>query len=242
VKVAFCIHGHLRGFDECWPYLKHHLLDPYKPDVFAMAWVDSVGTHLHPVQSTDPHKHPAFDQSAPRVGMDAIRSVIDRMDPVDIHLDHYWAHDRRFEAMVEHYSGYHHHWPHHRPKGAISLNWARSVTMNMKLRHEQALGFRYDRVICTRWDIMYPHHVDLSIHDANAITLTNMHGPEVTSDIWASGPSHLMDGWSEQIHHIDELVQAGTFNLGTHEWMKAWLIHRGIPWQNRDDLGVWIHR
>lgn len=242
MRVAFCIHGHLRCFDECWPYLWHNLLEPYKADVFAMLWLDSIGTHVDPTQSSEPLRHPGFDQQAPRVSMDSVRSVLDRLAPKDVHLDHYWAHDRRFGAITEHYAAYNHPWPHHRPKPTISMNWARSVTMNMKSRYEQEGQFTYDRVICTRWDIMYPHYVDLGAHDPSVITLPNFHGLDVTSDVWASGPSRLMDAWGEQIHHIDDLIREDMFSLGPHEWMKAWLAYRGVPWQNRDDLGIWVHR
>ena len=242
MRVALCLHGHFRTFDQCWDNLRRHVIEPYQPDVFAMAWMDHMGNHLSPPDTANPHQHPGFSTDSPPVPISYVRSVMDVLQPLDMHLDHYHLHDARFNEMVTELSAHHHPWPHHRPKGTLSLNWIRHANVEMKRKQEQRQGWCYDRVICTRWDIDHSVPLQLEQHDPNVMSLVNVHGPDVTSDIWASGPSHHMDTWADQINHIDELVETGTFSLGTHEWMKAWFIHRGIPWQNRDDLGVWTRR
>jgi len=222
--------------------LQKHIFEPYQPDVFMMAWMDNTGRHLDPRITENPHGHPGYDLASPKVDPEYARWVVDTIKPIDMHLDHYYLHDDRFSRMVENLSRFHHPWPHHRPKGTMSLNWSRSVVMRMKSRWESSQGWKYDRVICTRWDIMHSCPINLDDLDPTVVSLPNVHGPEVTSDVWAFGPSHHLDAWGEQFDHIQELVDAGSFNLGTHEWMKAWFLHRDIPWQNRDDLGLWTVR
>lgn len=243
MRVALCLHGHFRTFDRCWENLRRNVIDIYQPDVFAMAWMDSMGTHLSPLDSKDPHQHPGF-KIGDAVSTAYLRTVIDRINPIDMHLDHYHLHDERFGKMVEELSAFHHPWPHHRPRGTLSLNWIRHVNLEMRRKQEERQGWTYDRVICTRWDINHPIPIRLEMHDPALMTLTNVHGPDVTSDVWAAGPGYLMDAWADMIkpQPIQHLIERGTFSLGTHEWMKAWFMHRGINWQNRDDLGVYTLR
>lgn len=242
MKVALCLYGHFRSFDQCWPSIYSHIIQPYSPDVFAMAWMDNFGNYLHPPDTENPKTHPGFLTESPAVPTSYITSVLNVLNPIDIHLDHYSLHDARFEQMIKSLENFHHPWPHHRPKGTISLNYIRKIVIELKALQERRQGWKYDRVICTRWDIDHPIPIDLTQHDPLVLTLPNSHGPEVVGDIWASGPSELINKWGEQFDGIQKLVSAGTFSLGPHEWMKAWLEYQQIPWQNRDDLGVWIRR
>jgi hypothetical protein len=242
MKIALCLHGHFRIFDKCVENLFKHIIKPYKPDVFMMAWVDSMGFHQHPRESVDSHNHPGYNLLSPPVTTDYITWVLSLLRPIDVQLDHYYFYDQRFADMITKYNEFHHPSPHHRPRGTLSLNFTRHLVMAMKKNYEMNNNFKYDRVICTRYDIDHTMPVDLQMHNANLITLPNLHGYNVTSDVWASGPSHLLDAWGEQINGIEELIDAGTFNLGTHEWMKAWFEHKQIPWQNRNDLGIYTRR
>lgn len=242
MKVALCLSGHFRSFESCYANLKSNLIDVYNPDIFIMAWIDNFGYHIHPTETTNPKTHPGFAIDSPPVPSSYVQEMLKLLNPLDIHLDHYYLHDANFQMMLNQLEAYHHPWEHHRPKGTLSLNFTRKIVMTMKQRQEQMQGYRYDRVICTRWDIDHAARINLESHDPNVITLPNVHGPDVTSDVWAAGPSHLLDAWAEQFNCIDELVKINQFSLGTHEWMKSWFSYKQIPWQNRDDLGVYTRR
>lgn len=242
MKVALCLYGHFRCFAQCLPNLLANIIQPYQPDIFAMAWMDSFGHYLHPPDTDNPKSHPGFVVDNNSVQADYLTQVLNVLNPVDIHLDHYFLHDSTFAEMINRLQDYHHPWPHHRPKGTLSLNYIRKIVISMKRKQEEKQGFQYDRVICTRWDIEHPVYIDLTQHDPNLLVLPNSHGPNVTGDIWASGSSDLIDIWGQQFDGIQQLVNNGTFSLGPHEWMKSWLAYKNVPWQNRDDLGVWIRR
>lgn len=242
LRVALCIFGHFRCFDKCYDNLKNNVLDPLQPDVFAHAWVDSTGYFLHPHVTPDPINHPGFDVSSPKPSMEYIKSVIDRVNPVDIHLDHYYLHDKRFADMVEKYDAYKNYNPAHRPKGTISLNYARSCAIAMKRQYELIHQFKYDRVIVTRWDIQHTTPFDLSTYDPNVLAVSNIHQvDDLIGDIFNISGSDIIDTFGEQVEGIDKLVEAGRFNLGAHEWMREWIEYNNIPWEFRN-MGIWTDR
>lgn len=242
MKVALCLHGHFRVFDKCIENLFTNIINPYKPDIFMMAWVDSMGLHQHPATSHDPKNHPGFDLKSPQVNSNYLVWALASLAPVDAHFDHYYLYDQHFANMVEKYKEFHHPSQHHRPRGTLSLNYSRQIVMAMKQNHERNYNFKYDRVICTRYDVDHPKKILLEQLDPNVVTLPNIHGPHVTSDVWACGSSDHMNAWGEQISGIQELIEQKKFSLGTHEWMKAWFEYKNIPWQNADDLGIYTRR
>lgn len=242
MKVALCLHGHFRSFDRCYPHLLKHIIEPYSPDVFAMAWGDSMGTFQEPADTVNPTNHPGYNLDSPAVGMDYIRRVIECINPVDMHLDHYYLRDAEFSSILDRYIAWNHQWQHHRPKGTISLNWSRYAVHSLRRSHERLTGKRYDLVISTRWDLMHSMPIDLTTLHPNILTLPMMFGHDIPGDIWAAGSPEIMDSWSEQINGMEELAGAGTLNLGPHEWMKAWLAHKGIRWSNHEGLGVYLLR
>lgn len=242
MRTALCLHGHFRTFASCWPALVEHIINPYKPDIFAMAWCDSMGTYLHPPDTKDPTMHPGYLLESPAVSRNYLSWVISSLDARDLHLDHYYLHDARFDEILRRYMAWNHPWEHHRPKGTISLNWTRYVAHQMRRDYQRRNGINYDLVISTRWDLMHGSSIDLGGLDTDLLNLPDMFGSDIPGDIWAAGPAWAMDAWSEQINGMEELASAGTLNLGPHEWMKAWLHHRQVPWKVRGDLGVWLAR
>ena len=237
------MYGHFRCFDKCYNNLLNNIINVLNPDVFMQSWVDSTGSFLHPHVTLDPFNHPGYDQTSPKPSVEYIKSVIDRLNPVDVHLDHYYLHDQRFGDMVEKYSQYKNHNPAHRPKGTISLNWARYVSISMKRNYEQTNQFKYDYVLVTRYDNQHTIPLILENFNPNILAVSNIHQvDDLIGDMCNLGSSDIVDTWSEQINGIDKLVEAGTFNLGAHEWMRAWLDYNNISWEYRGDLGVWTDR
>jgi hypothetical protein len=112
----------------------------------------------------------------------------------------------------------------------------------MAKEEELRRGYRYDRIICTRWDIAYSKTIDLNMLDQSVVSTDGMYGSDVISDAWTCGPSWAMDAWSKQFCDIPELVSRGTMNLGPHEWLKAHFGYHEIPWVARPDVGIWIRR
>jgi hypothetical protein len=46
MKIALCLSGHLRSYEQTWRALKTFILDPLSPDVFIHTW-DTVGQSFH---------------------------------------------------------------------------------------------------------------------------------------------------------------------------------------------------
>lgn len=233
MKVALCLTGHFRSFDTCWPKIKSSTIDIYKPDIFAMGWKDTFGNFLHPHQTTDNFTHRGYEPDSPEVGMDYVSSVIDRLQPKDFHLDHYYLHDQTFEELANKYKNF---MPdgdqYHRPKGTLSMAYCRWVAMKMKREQEVRQGWRYDRVILTRWDVICNNEINFNLHDEHKITVSGPPHPVWPCDLWMSGNSANMDTLANMYPGIEELARTGKMDLCPHIWMMYWLEHKGIKYEH----------
>ena len=243
MTTALCLYGHFRCFDDCWNDLNNYLIKPNNiSHVFAQAWVDSMGYFQHPESAANPLSHPGYDLDSNTVNGAWLQQTLAKLNPTQVHLDNYHLHDDRFSKMVEDLKPFHHPSPSHRPKGTLSQVWARSASLSLAQAYQEHIGFSFDRIVCTRYDIGYQHVVDLDTLDPDIISLDGMYGPDVISDAWASGPSSAMSKWSQQFSAINALVANQTMNIGPHEWLRAHFDNLQIPWINRTDVGVWIKR
>ena len=242
MRVALCLFGHLRSFDRCFNNLKTNVLDPLGPDVFAHAWTDSMGLWL-PRSSirTDPKVNPGYRTDSPPPSPEYIRAVLDQLRPVDVHLDHYYIHDERFQELTDRLKQFWSWESTNTPKSTFSMTWCREVAIAMKRRRELLQGWNYDQVICTRWDINHTKKIDLTENDPNILTFVKG-GGDHPGDTWASGPSHLMDLWGDQYKGMSELIANNTMDTGPHEWQTAWFNLKQIPWINRTDIGADVLR
>ena len=200
-----------------------------------------MGNWLPRSSTPDPRNHPGFNIGSPAPSPAYVRAIMDNLKPVDIHLDHYYLHDERFQYIMAQLNDFHHPEATHAPKSAISMNWTRHVAISMKQLHEHRLGQKYDRVICTRWDIDHTLPINITQFDPNVLTFAKG-GGDHPGDTWACGTSDLMDAWGAQFDGIPELVANRTMNLGPHEWQTAWFDHKQIPWANRADIGASVLR
>jgi hypothetical protein len=242
MRVALCIHGHFRSFDRVYANLQRNLIDIYKPDIFAAAWMDNTGDWLPRTHTPDPVNHPGFRLDTPQVSNAYVSSVIQTLNPKDLHLDHYWLHDQNLQHITDQYIRFNPPDPNHAPKSALSMNYIRFVSIASKWVQEQRQGWKYDCVINTRWDVDHKSPIDLSKLDLSKIETCRGGSDDHPGDIWAASNSGNMDIWGNQWVGIQELVDANTFSLGPHQWQTAWLKHKNITWTNRTDLDISVLR
>lgn len=243
MKTALCLYGHFRCFDECWPEMRDNLISRNGiEDIFAVSWSDSMGYFQHPEASPDPLAHPGYDVSSMAPSNKYINSILDRLRPKAYAFHDYRDQDAQFSRIVEDLREWHHPSIHHRPKGTLGQVWSRCASIALKKNREMETGTVYDRVVVTRWDIAHPIPIDLDALDPYSMNMDGMYGPDVISDAWACGPSHLVDLWGQQFACMHELVSRGTMNLGPHEWLKAHFGLMAMPWQNHPEIGIWIRR
>lgn len=228
MKVALCLYGHFRTFDKCFPNLKQNLLDRYDIDIFGAAWMDNTGYFIPPEQSLNPTQHAGFDITTSAVSLDYIRTVIDKLKPIDLHLDHYYMHDTKFQEIID--TEYHknpHPYKPHRPKGTLSLNYIKWMSIKMKKEYEKRHNFVYDMVICTRWDMNHNSYIDLNQYNPNYLTISNRYQPAL-DDIWGCGSSAILDIWGDQFHGLNKIKSLPGFYIAAHEWMELWLNYNNV--------------
>jgi len=243
MAVALCLYGHFRSFDDCWMDLRDKLISPNNiTEIFAMSWADSMGNFQHPDLASSPRTHPGYDPQSSEVSLTWLQLMLDRLRPTRIHLDNYYIHDLKFTQMVENLQQFNHPNSSHRPKGTLGQVWGRCASLAMAADYEQRCGQKFDRIVCTRWDIGYSEIIDLSRLDPQVVSMDGMYGPQVISDAWACGPSAAMSAWGQQFNSVPLLVANQTMSFGPHEWLQAHFDLKSIPWSNRPDLGIWIRR
>jgi hypothetical protein len=243
MKSALCLYGHFRSFKDCWPNLQKYLLEPNQiQDIFAVAWVDSMGHFQHPGNTSSPLTHVGYDPSSPGVAPDYVANVLSTLRPRAFHFENYYTHDKEFEGLVYELQAFHHPSKDHRPKGTLGQVYGRCMSLQLARRYEETHGFRYDGMVCTRWDIDYTKPIDLAGLGTNTMTMDGMYGPDVISDAWAFGPSWAIERWATQFLGMERLCHLGTMNTGPHEWLRAHFDAAEIPWHNDPNLGIYIRR
>ena len=239
MKVALCLFGHFRTFDRCYDNLLNHVLMPYQPDVFAAAWVDTMGYWQPRHVLADPFTHQGYHPQSPGVTKEYVDEVVRVLQPRGLFFDLYTSHDPEFQELANQLEQYHDKQrdPDLAPKSCLAMNWLRARSIELKKQYETQSNTRYDQVIVTRWDINHSLPIDLSRFDPNLITFEKG-GGDHPGDTWAVGPSHLLDVWGDQFNGMQELIDNGTMSLSPHDWQTAWFDHKKVPWVNRTDIGT----
>lgn len=241
MKVALCLYGHFRSFVRCYDNLRKHVLEPYQPDIFGAAWVDTMGYWFPRHATPDAFNHPGYYLESPAVTEEYIQGIMQALQPKFLYINRYSELDAEFQNLMEGLKIFHNNDPNHAPKSALSMNFIRAQSIKLKYEFEQKNEFKYDKVIVTRWDINHTLPINLSEFNPNIITFEKG-GADHPGDTWAIGPSNLLDLWGQQFYGIQELVNNNTMSLGPHEWQWAWFNHKQIPWVNRSDIGTQVIR
>lgn len=248
MKIALCLHGHFRTFMTCWPSLYRHIILPYKPDIFIASWTDSMGFFIGRDETLNPQTHPGYNTDSPPVTSDYLKSVLDKLNPIDTHLEHFYLKEPVFDMMLNNLKMYHDPDIFHRPKGTLSLNWIRYVSIQMKAMHEYRHNFKYDRVISARWDLHYYEPIDLNLYNPDILICPAPGGRgdggwgDAPGDVWSTASSDIIDKYGDQFRGIGELIQANKMTLSTHPWQKNWLDYKGVIWENRPEIELKVVR
>lgn len=242
MRVAVCLCGHLRSFDRIYDTLKTHILDPYQADIFITLWADSVGTWLPRSSTPDPLNHPGYILESPPVSNDQLMTVLHTLKPKGVVIDNYYMRDDQFSYIAKTYSQWHSGHADLAPKAVLSMAWTRYACVSLKKQYERMHNFKYDRVICTRFDMAHYSPVDLNSLDPNVLTDVFSGHPDFPGDQWLCGSSELIDIYGDMFANIDPLVQQGTYKQSSHDWLKAWLAYKNAPWQGRSDLNIFVVR
>lgn len=237
MKIALCLYGHLRDFDNCYSSLYEKILKPYNPDIFAMTWTDSFGkrSELHSTSNQS-----GIDNSSAPPSVNYIFETLQKLNPVRIHLDTLEAHEPRFETMYQKFKPWHLAKTTHKPKSMFGMNWGRHCVIKIKSEQEKLQGWKYDLVIATRWDMKFLDIPPLETLDRNKIIMhrVDINNHILFSDYWVSGSSYLMDIWGDQFNNIEGFAKLGYRIICPHIFAQNWLEWNKIDFEYNENIKV----
>lgn len=205
MKVAVCVSGQLRTFEKTFPSLSRYFLQPFECDVFLSTWNDA-----------GLPKSSAPDEALPKAG--------ELYKPVKMEVES-WAAVRgqwgdlsglearkRQDANIDSITG------------MFYKIWRAN---ELKRQHEQETGIVYDRVVRSRPDVLYYESPEFEIDAPNHIFVGNRFGYGGIPDLFAFGPSRLMDVYSSLVQHISTYSTQGC--VVHPETLLQWHIGEHLP-------------
>lgn len=216
MKIALCLSGHVRTYQQTHQFWNHHLFQSHDVDVFMHLW-DTVGPRSFGKGFTERSAHPRedFDSGildSPKVD---ISDVIRIWNPRKIIVEQYEGlHDRFVEEVKPVLAerdrrGIPAGFEHHHPLSVRSMLYKRHMCNQLKVEQEIMTGEEYDLTIQTRSDVaitkpilsqLYQAPKELYFHNCRS----NTHDPEI-NDFGCMGTSSAVDEWCDLYLHIDGL-------------------------------------
>ena len=232
-RTALCLTGHLRNFFAVWPSLESNLIRLLEPDVFAFTWSDTTGMFMHIEDMTHPSYKLGYDPNSPPIPPGYIDEVKKVLKPKKMQV----SDPAEFKDLIDDLTVRHRdvepEWIYHRAKPKFQMVLGRMLCMHLKRAHEMQHGFIYDQVIFTRWDVEHckPMHICMSDDDLNDnIIVPNVYSYEGLSDIWAAGPSKMMDVYGNILPCLDLVKSTPGFHTNPHQWLESHLRYYGIKY------------
>ena len=228
MKVALCLNGHFRSFDHCWTSLYQHIVSVYQPDVFAHAWNESFGNFSHPYNVHDPDFKLGYSRTSPAVPPEFVAGMVSRLKPKCIKLENLFSHHDTFDLMLQELAPYRDSYVYSRPRSLLSSVYSRIQCIALKQAYESKYNFKYDAVVCTRWDVLYNSSINLSVPVDRQLLVDNNHSYDGPADIWFYGNSSTIDSLRDQFVGIPMLVSHGNMTLHPHKWLHNWTEFAGV--------------
>jgi len=229
-RVALCISGHFRDFEVAWPSLKRHVIDVYKPDVFAHAWSDSFGSFLHKKDRNHPSFRLGYDPNSQAVPKHYIDMVARRLNPKALVTQDPDSIAQAVDDLLEANKQYEPDWEWHRSRPKYQMMHGRTQCIKLKQRYEQGHGFRYDRVIFTRWDIVHEEPLPAWAMSDHRVLIPARYSYVGPADIWAVGSSQQMDSYGSMLDQYDEVKKTPGFCSDPHLWLRDHLDHNKVEY------------
>lgn len=230
MKIALCLYGHLRSYKQCLPSLIDNVIIPYNPDIFAMTWMDSLGSNTQNFENA--RYNIGYDTSDPKVEPSIIQYINGLIKPVDWHLDHFLLYKNDFIKIID--NGVPWQFPilHHRPLGTLGSSFSRYVTLKMKRQKELMQNWDYDFVIATRWDVFFKEKIEFDRLVSNAVVMNayfdKISYETVKGDFVVCGSSKNMDVWGNCFEMIPILPKIGKPTLCPHNLVEQLLIENNV--------------
>lgn len=227
-RIALCISGHFRDFEVAWPSLKKHVIDVYDPDVFAHAWNDSFGHFMHAKDKHHPSFDLGYDPSSKQVPSNYANSVAARLQPKAFKLQDPTTIKQLVDQLAEANKPFESSWEWHRPRPKYQMIYGKTQAIKLKRQYEQLHGFKYDRVIYTRWDIVHEAALPSWAVADYRLLIPSRYSYVGPADIWASGSSEQLDIYGDMLDQLPDVRQTPDFCTDPHLWLNSHLIYNRV--------------
>jgi hypothetical protein len=176
MKVAYCIAGELRTFDDenVRKYLKEFILDPLNPDIFISVW-DHVGSskhqHLVPGGAEKISKDftiESIKESFPNIKDIKIENFDSWLDNIDPYLKEVFLNWRDKGSFSGYGAGF---------ASSIPYMYKTYDSISMKKKFEESNDFKYDIVLKGRPDLLFVNHLNLTNYSKPNTVYHNNFGP-----------------------------------------------------------------
>ena len=234
MRVALCITGHFRAFDSAWPFLKRYVVDKYNTDIFAHAWTESLGIHQHVFDKNHPSFRIGYDPNSSPLPRSYVDNVAKKLNAKILLTESQTEITPKIEELLQKYAAWNHPWEWYRPKPPFCQAWSRSKCMASKRTYEETHGFKYDKVIFTRWDIIHERYIPQSYFESSDLIIPGLYSYNGLCDLWAMGTSDQLDKYASMIDDIDNVKDWPEFNTGIHIWVKCQLEYHKVSYKVAD--------
>jgi hypothetical protein len=204
MKVALCISGHTRTFEDCFPNIKKYILDKYNPDVFISTWTDKGYWSRGSKGFNDSEKAD-------------INKVIVLYNPVTIDVEDYSKFEENFKLLSKFFENkLYQEWV--RPINIISM-WYKIWKCNkIKENYMDENFVYYDLVIRIRFDILFDK--ELPFINNKILVYHNVGDSDLIGDSFFMGNNKQMNKMCALYENLTKIK----CKLYAHFIIKEWLL------------------
>jgi hypothetical protein len=193
IKVAVCLSGHLRTFNDAYPALKKYLLDLYDCDVFIHTW-DMLGVQIRGADAPVSRKKADVE----------INRVCNLLHPKKITVEQ----SRQFQIsnLIRHknYEG-------RDVSGMQSMFYKIEQCNTLKTSYEKENNFKYDCVVRIRPDIVLESPIIIKKDELEYLHIPNHGDYGGFNDQMAFSSSQIMDIYSSLYSKLHKYLEIGAY-------------------------------
>lgn len=189
LKVALCISGHMRSFEETFSSLQNSIINKYSPDIFIHSW-DREGYDGANGRGDARLINVQTDISKIKKLYNSKNILIEKMPT--------WNTNKYTKNMCDGVRN---------PQIVLGMFYSIFKVNELKSKHEIQNNFTYDFVIRARADLLYEN--ELIIENQKGIYFPTFGAYAGVADQFAYGSSENMDIYSEMYNNLDKNFDAG---------------------------------
>jgi len=215
MRVALCISGQPRFFEQGFMEIKKMFLDRYNCDVFLHTWhSDSlVGTKYNSTHSGATNLVGLVEANTPSRLLELYKPTAHQIEE-----------PKKFEHNINFSSenlrdGI-------QPNNVFSMFYSICRSIELKTAYEKEHNFTYDVVVRLRFDLSFAESFNLEQYPMPLLYVTKSGNPTVYYDIFGFGSSELMNFYGNVFYNIEE-----AWNLNSH-FVGERLLTDGLNVQN----------